>query len=331
MPGEGAAAAVTPTGPQGVSPDAAAAAADTALRGGRGAPKGAKPAAPRTEGEEPAVPEAPKTYKFKSKIDGKEEEVEVPFEELAATWQQKSAMGKRWREIAEERAKHEKAQAERDEERKLFSENPLVWIQKQHPEWSKGDQLEWLAKQMDPLLQEQALSPERRELLEERRKREALEAKMKKEEADRQKTEFDAQVQREMQAKAARWKPALEASGLPADPLTLAAMAHLERANKDTGLDLTPEEMAKGIVELEKSRQKALFGRMTGEQILSTFPEMSRLVHKALIDRYKQKQTGPTVNGVRPAARPPPPAETTDRFARLKSDRQLDRDFGIRK
>jgi hypothetical protein len=318
-------AAPAPSVPAGMSPaEAEARASGKALPPKGGAPGQGK-AGVKPEGAK-APPESQR-FKVKTKVDGAEEEEDVSLDDLVSSYQQRKAVGVRFREVAQQRAELERAAEERANYAKGWRENPVKALMAETG-MKRREALDWLATHMVPLIEQEQLSPEGKALLEERARREELEGKLKGEEEAKAQAAFVADVEKRKNAMAQQWKPALEKSGLPADALTLAMLAQSYKAARDTGLDLTPDELAKDLVDREIERQEALFGRMEGEQLLNAFPELTRKVHKALIDRYERRANG----GGQPIQRSGQPRrspEETNGKKRLMSDKEMNRLLGI--
>jgi len=321
-----AATEVVPTdSPQGVTPSDAETRASNAVRG---KPAG-KVAAPKPQGQTAKPLEAPRVERFKMKVHGEEIETEVPVEELISSYQQRSAVGKSFREIAEARKELERREGESKSLVELWKTSPVKAFMKENPTATRQQALEWLADNMKPLIDEEGLSPEAKELRREREKREELEAKIASEAKDRETKEREAEVQRGKELLAAKLLPALKETGMPTSPLTFAMMTTFYQNSREAGLDLSPAELAKGAKELILEHQRQLTETMSGEDVLNAFPDLSRKIHKALIDRYERRQNvGNAPTQRQPRERQEPQQES--RRARLMSDAEINKAMGIK-
>lgn len=271
-------------------------------------------------------PELPKSFKVKTRIDGKDEEREVSYDDLVASWQMRAASSKRFEEIQRERKETEAKLKELESLPKSFLENPVAQYMRANPGSTKKEALEWLAQHMDPLLNEETMDPKERQLRQREEELKIKQAELDRQQKEREQAEFEAEVGRQKDMLASKFEPALQKAGLPADPTTFAMMVQLYRHNRDLGLDLTPDEMAKSLVEKEVERQGALFDKMEGEQILQAFPILAKKVHKAIIDRYEKRSLGTSPERTSSVTQGEP---KQPQRPKLVSDRDMNRRLGI--
>ena len=171
--------------------------------------------------------------KFKTKVDG--EEVEVDFETMRNDYQRAAASNKRFQE-----ASGLKKQAEeflemlRKDPRKVLSHPDIGIDPKQFAEDVLADYLE-----------EQALSPEQKELRELKRWKAEQEAKKQEEEAEKAKSLEDQQAMEWAQEFNSNAPEALKSRGIPVNNVTMRLMRDYAIECLDNGYEPPISELAK--------------------------------------------------------------------------------------
>lgn len=225
--------------------------------------------------------------KFKLKVDGNEEEMELDLnDEVALTrhLQMSKVAQKRMNEAALTRKQAEQfIQALQNDPMRVLS-NPKLMGEEKFQKIAE----EFLARK----IQEQMMSPE------EKRQREMEERLRNYEEQDKQTREKAEQEQ--VQQLQAHYQEqytktiteALETSNLPKNPFTVKRMAQLLQQNIKHGLELEPKHLAQLVREDYQREIASLIGSSNPEQIISMFgEEVTNKLRKHDLDNLRQKLT----------------------------------------
>lgn len=249
------------------------------------APAQATPETAPVEGQEQApqgeglAARAEALKKYKVKVDG--EELEVDENELLTGYQTRKAADKKFREAS-------MARKQAEEFVSLLKSDPIKLLS--HP--SIGHDVRKLAEEyLVSQLQEEALSPEQRELKEAKRKLQEYEEqeKRKTQEADKEKMEkLQAHYAEDYTNKIIG---ALESSTLPKTPMTIKRMAYYLHRGLEMGVEMDIKDVA-GLVKQDYiDEQKNLFGALDEDTLVSLLDkDVLEKIRRAEVKKLKTRQ-----------------------------------------
>jgi hypothetical protein len=246
-----------PTAPQS-APKSNTAAPDTKMVG-----KDSEPKAPDTA-EKEARKEAERR-KYKLKVDGQDEEVELTDEEISVRLQKERAAAKRMQESAELKKKFAQAVD-------LIKKDPFAALK----DPAFGIDLEALAEQrllekykLELMPEEQRKQMEMERKLKEYETKEQERTRLEQEAHQRtQQEQFEAKIFQETEK---TFMAALESADLPKDYETLYMMADVAKLNLDYGVELTPQQLAAEVrakLDGYSKREKSLRANLKGDKLL---------------------------------------------------------------
>jgi len=254
-----------------------------------------KGATPKPEGTTPP-PAAPVKFKRKEKIDGQEVELEADEDALWAAYRKERTVNQRFEQVAQQRKEIE---AERQRVQDMYSElnDPtgeklLALYMKQNP---NADPVEVLSSILQKRLaeEEQLNDPNIRE----RRRLEAENKTFKEREAaqkrEAQLARFEQEKQVALNELATTFGEALQLTKLPQSDTVMTLMAKAEHTNRQNGWKLTPQQLAKATEKEVHGLIEAIVGNpnATDDQVLDAFPALTKRIHKAIVARYKARQS----------------------------------------
>lgn len=277
----------------------------------------------------PGVPVPVQTFARKLKINGKEVEAKATEDELWDSHRQVASVGEARRTLAAERKEMQTQLAEWKARQEAAAEDPLLFLrEKLKAEGRELDETDYYTRQLHERLSREPKDPREAELLARERQIYEREALIRADEENRQAAIEGHKEKVELNRVGTLLLKALAPSGLPKDDAILDMAAKLYFDARDAEIELSEEEILKGTMETVTSHQKALFDKLTGDQILDTFPDASRKIHEALVARYKAKQAAPPPAPVQPAqsAGQAPPTGRTE----LEAHRELEKAAGRR-
>lgn len=232
--------------------------------------------------------------KFKLKVDGKEEELEIDLnneEELKNHLQKSRASSKRMQEAAELRKSAEQfIDMLKKNPRKVLSDPNI------------GVDLKTLAQEIiNQELEDAAKTPEQLEKEKLQRELEEIKEKYKKEEEDRKEREFK-RLQAEQEEKIqSNIESALKEGNLPKSPYTVRKMAELMMLALENGKDLQPKDLVPILRKQMNQDIKELFGA-SNDDVLEELIGKDRIsnLRKKAVAKVKQQQVAQTANAVKP-------------------------------
>jgi hypothetical protein len=255
------------------------------------------------------VPPAPRKEKVKYKLDGKEVEEEVQFDELVSHYRKGKAADQRFQEAA-------KTRKQAEDILQAFQSNPA-----QAMKLLGVDAREFAEDYLSKVLEEELLSPEQREAktlkaeLEKYRKQEALQKEAE------EKKKFETQVEAEKQRYSSLIMDALKFEGIPPGAKSVARMATLLEKSEDQGYDLTPKEIASIVREEIQEEMMSVFGGLSEDQLLQVIPEsVLGNLRKADLKKLSTKSIPKPQEVAKSSGRSKPEtkAELMARLARIK-------------
>jgi pyruvate-formate lyase len=226
----------------------------------------------------------PNKKKFKIKVDGNEEEMELDLNDeqtLIRHLQMSKAASKRMNEAAMTRKQAEQfITALQNDPMKVLTDPRIMGNEK-----FQAIAEEFLSKK----LQEQMLSPEERrriEMEDRLRKYEDQEKSAKEKEEQAQIAQLEEHYAQEYQKTI---MTALQSTNLPKNPFTVKRMAELMQKNIKHGLDLDPHHLAQLVKEDYQKELVGLIGGSDASQIISMFGEdLTNKIRKHDLAKYKE-------------------------------------------
>jgi hypothetical protein len=192
--------------------------------------------------------------KYKLKVDGGEEELELSDEEIAVRLQKERAAGKRMQEAAELRKKFQQAVD-------LIKKDPFAALK--DPVF--GVDLDALAeKRIVEKYSRDMMPPEERQKLEMQEKLAAYEAEKAESVRAQEEAAHQAQAHRVYQETERSLLDALGQEGMTKDYETLLEMVEIAKLNLDYGIELTPAQMAAEVKARRGERTSKAFGTLKG-------------------------------------------------------------------
>lgn len=260
---------------------------------------GAKPPAaapPKAEAPKPPV------YKFKSKIDGVEEEEEVPHDVIERERQQYKASQKRMQEAAEKAKRAEAMQ-------RAFETGDTETLEKLGV---KFDFDEFAAKRMVEKAQRALLPPHELELQEIRKRAEAAETELNRFRAAQAEAAQQAQDEAAWQEIQPALVAALEQHDIPRDIASFKLVASVLMENAESGIDLTPTQAAAEVARRQGARTERYVFKPWREDISRLHRDIQKAgvldQYLAFLDADYRQRNGLHAKAA-PAAAPQPKAE----------------------
>ena len=201
---------------------------------------GVKPPAEAAKAEPPK----PQTYKFKSKVDGVEEEEEVDHATLERERQLMKASNKRLQEAAEVKKRAAAVEA-------AFLKGDVEALKAHGIEFDPDD---WAAKRLVEKAQRALIPPEQRELMDAKAKLQEQQQQLDRiaaEKAEAAQKQQDEMLWREMEPK---FIAALTQHDIPQDPASLKLMLSVMQEYASNGVDLEPEHAAAEVARRQGAR-----------------------------------------------------------------------------
>jgi hypothetical protein len=245
-------------------------------------------AEPTQEAAPVEVKPQPNKKKFKVKVDGNEEEMELDLNDeatLVKHLQMSKAASKRMNEAAVTRKQAEQfIQALQNDPMKVLS-NPQIMGDEKFQEIAEA----FLAKK----IQEQLLTPEERKRIEMEEKLRAYEESEKKTKAEVEAKQTQQLEEHYAQQYQKTIIDALQTSSLPKNPFTVRRMAELMSKNLQHGLDLEPQYLAQLVKEDYQKELISLIGSSDADQIIALFGEqVTNKIRKADLAKLKSNRPG---------------------------------------
>lgn len=303
-PGAGGGGAPAGGGSSGASSGGGAAPVRTSSEGGAGGAGGA--------GQGGAPPPAgPKFLEREFTRDGKQQKLKASEDALWNAYNREQAINRRGEEIAK-LERELKQQAE--DAQKRSAEMSKRALREQLRE-QKIDPVAKLAEELEAAIIEQRREqdPATRQLMEKARENEGLRAELDGIKTREQSLAMQAAVEQELEKLSAEFMPALKASKLPKNDITMRLMAEARSTAKRDGLELTPEMLAR---EQHKAANEMIESMADGyedvEDLIDAFPKFTRRLHEGLLKRHNKLKLagqGAKVPTPRPEDRPPPKEE----------------------
>lgn len=239
----------------------------------------ATPDSPKTTGEvketttaiqDDAAPQL-SAKKYKVKVDG--EELEVDESELLTGYQTRKAADKKFREAAQYRKQAEEFIS-------MLKADPVKVLS--HP--SIGHDMRKLAEEyLVSQLQEEALSPEQRELKEAKRKLQEYEEQEKRKKQEEEQTQLEKLQSHYAEEYTNKITQALEASTLPKTPMTIKRMAYYLHRGLEMGIPVDVKDAAELVKQDYIEEQKNLFGALDEDTLVT-------LLDKGVLDKIRKAE-----------------------------------------
>lgn len=270
--------------------------------GGGSAPSGGGDTGAQAGGEAVAPQQAQTPRMLKLMMDGKE--VEYPESEVVGNF-------KKGRESAKllTLAQQRREEALRE---KAATEGLVAKLKKGGAEGRAAlralgvDPAKMGEEEILEMIRMEKMSPAEKERYELQQKIKGFEDEKKKAEDEKKTAAHEAEKQRHMDELGGLFAEALTKTGLPraAAPALFPRMAALYAQNEEAGLESTPEEMAHHVMEGVRETQKAMYGRLKGQELLDFIgPE----VLKEILNANLQRNSMGRVPGVPQQSRQPRP------------------------
>lgn len=245
-----------------------------------------------TSKADPTPAQVANLKKYKIKVDGNEEEVELDLNDeqtLVRHLQMSKAASKRMNEAAITKKQAEQfINALKTDPVRILTDPRIMGNEK-----FQAIAEEFLAKK----LQEQMLSPEERkhiEMEERLRKYEESEKKAKEEAEQKQIAQLEAHYAQQYQKTIIE---ALQSTSLPKNAFTVKRMAELMQKNIQHGLELEPHHLAQLVKEDYQRELVGLIGGSDADQIIAMFGEdVANKIRKHDLAKLKSK-LGPQASG----------------------------------
>lgn len=250
-------------------------------------------AAPITPKEAKAIEKQLK--KFKIKVNGKEEDMEVDLNDESSL--QKHLQMSRASQVSMQQAAELRKSAEefitllKTNPRKVLS-NPNINVD-----------LKKLAQEyIDEQIANAQKTPEQLETEKIKREFEELQDKVKKEEETRKQKEFERLTKDHEEKIQVNIEAALKTSDLPKTPYTVRKMAEMMMLALQNNVDLSPQDLAPIIRKQMQSDIKELFGAAS-DDVLEELVGKERIssIRKKKIAAVQNKQVAQTATSVKPA------------------------------
>lgn len=239
--------------------------------------------------EQEAKPVAqPNKKKFKIKVDGNVEEMELDLNDEASLvrhLQMSKAASKRMNEAATTRKQAEQfIQALQNDPLRVLSDPRIMGNEK-----FQAIAEQFLAKK----LQEQMLSPEERKRIEMEEKLRTYEEQEKKQREEAESRQIQQLEEHYAQQYQKTIMTALQTSNLPKNPFTVRRMAELMQKNLQHGLDLEPQHLAQLVREDYQKELVSLIGSSEADQIIAMFgDDLTNKIRKHDLAKFKAVQPG---------------------------------------
>lgn len=243
--------------------------------------------------------------KYRLKVDGEEQELELDDTEVTTRLQKAHAAEKRMSEAAEIRKAFQEVMGRLKEDPFSVLQDPAFGIDLD----ALAEQR--LAEKYQRALDEQNMTEEQRALRDAQAQADEYRKKVEKFESEQKakaQQEFEAKVQADIHS---RIESALKSEGMEPSYETLYEIAEVGKLSLQHGIDLTPEQLAAEVkarrAEREGKFKKQLLSGAKGEQLIQLLgPDVVKEVIRAQLATMKAPQSF-----AKPAPRPvaPPPAE----------------------
>lgn len=259
--------------------------------------------APPVEKEQATPVEAkpqPNKKKFKVKVDGNEEEMELDLNDEAALirhLQMSKAASKRMNEAATTRKQAEQfIQALQQDPMRVLNDPRVMGEEK-----FRAIAEQFLSKK----LQEQMLTPEERKRIEMEEKLRTYEDQEKSQKQEAEAKQIEQLEQHYAQQYQKTIIEALQGSNLPKNPFTVRRMAELMQKNLQHGLELEPQHLAQLVKQDYQSELVSLIGGSDADQIIAMFgDDLANKIRKHDLAKFKSSQPG-----FKQSQNQPPPRE----------------------
>jgi hypothetical protein len=233
----------------------------------------------------------PKYLERKVTRDGKEHVIKATEDALFTAFQREQATMRR----AQELEKKEQEAAAAAERQRLAAEarkaKPLR--DRIREELGEGaDPIEALASMLEEEMKqaERSKDPTVREAMKYKSELEQLRAEKADREAAESRAAFARQVEAELEALANEFTPALKASKLPKNDITMELMAKARATAKRDGLSLDANTLAQAQHKAASEMVDSMVdGLEDPEEALEMFPKLTRKIHEGLTKRHKRQ------------------------------------------
>lgn len=243
-------------------------------------------------GETPAQAEARRKYKLK--VDGAEQELELNDSEISVRLQKAIAAEKRMAQAAE-------IQKSFRQFSEMFPTDPSGAAKLIAPDLNLEEYYEKKLIEKFQAEERQKQDPaayEREQLKKQLEEYRTKEQKAKEAADAKAQAEHDAKVGKEMEKE---FMDALEESGLPKDRRYLRMLAEVADVNLEHGIELTPKQMAAEVNSQLREQHQHVVRGMKGESLIKHLgADVVKEVLKYSVDQHRAKQsvvTAPTAKG----------------------------------
>ena len=244
------------------------------------------PASDTQKGDAPVAPvPAPEVRRLKLQLRGRE--VEMPEHEVISRAQ-------RSEDAARQYAEATKIQRAEEARRSRLREDPFGYLRESGA--TDAEIQQHAQKLLYEQYQREQMSPEQRQLEEERSRRADLEKRLADRESKDKQGVLAQHTERATRQYLADFEKALTSVGMKVDasngsiPFAVSEMARLESINAENGFNLPPEELASTLRGNYAAGAQTLYGGLEGDGLLDTLerdmPGFWRKVSTAVVNRY---------------------------------------------
>lgn len=246
---------------------------------------------------EQSINEAPAPKKYKVKIDG--QDLEVAEDELLQGYQTNKAAQQRFNEAARMRKQAEEfVRIAKTDPKRLLS-HPDIGI----------DMLAFARDILAEQMEEEMLSPQEKELRNREKRLEEFERQQRSQEEALRASEVEKYTKQYEEEYSNGIVEALQISGLPKSPKTVAAIAKKMKEAMEAGFDVKPVDVVRFVKRDYIEEIKSLFGSADADTILSMIgDDISTKVVKGHLNKAKK---GKTIPQMTQATQPVTPKTTT--------------------
>ena len=231
---------------------------------------------------EQSIQEAPAPKKYKVKIDG--QDLEVAEDELLQGYQTNKAAQQRFNEAARMRKQAEEfVRIAKTDPKRLLS----------HPDIGV-DMLAFARDILAEQMEEEMLSPQEKELRNREKRLEEFERQQRNQEEALRASEVEKYTKQYEEEYSNGIVEALQISGLPKSPKTVAAIAKKMKEAMEAGFDVKPVDVVRFVKRDYIEEIKSLFGSADADTILSMIgDDISTKVVKGHLNKAKKGKTIP--------------------------------------
>lgn len=312
----------TPTAPKTTAPSGASSSAAPAPKAGTASATSTPHGATSIPTDAPVKGEATQTQaakveaakrKYKLKVDGAEQELELGDDEIAVRLQKAVAAEKRMQEAAEDKKRAKSMLDVVSDPLKLISHPELG------PKILEAAERKLIEQfQAEELKKNDPAAAERAELQRQLEEYKRKEAEAQESQQAKQRQELEDQVYQQTERE---FLDALDTSNLPKNRQTLYMMAEVARLNLDHGIEMTPQQMASEVNERLRGMHQHVMSGLKGDQLASYLgDEIVNEVLKHSVEKLRAKK-----NGAQPKLINPEAAEAPTQQPALDDDEPFSR------